>query len=224
MEKSSLETKTEGVLLQAIPYLGKQQILKVLTPDEGLLTFMMKASFKNASALGSPFCIAEWVYRKGPKEIHPLKDGSILDPLLSLRQSYDRLVAAGTMAQDLLRSQLPAKQAQALYSLVCAYFKKLPAFSDPALLVASFRLKLLLQEGLLSLERECTTCQAPAFHLHAGESFCLSHAPFPGFLFSEEEWEQMQVLAFARQFSLLQSLSKAPYQKIEQLFLERIHH
>lgn len=216
--------KTEGILLQAIPYLGKQRILKVLTPEEGLLTLMLKASFKQAPALSSPFCIAEWVYRKGQKEIYPLVDGSVVDPLLDLRKNYDTLRAAGTIAQDLLHSQLPSKQAHHLYPLVCAYFRKIPTFSQPALLVASFRLKLLLQEGLLSLQKECAHCESPAFHLYEGESFCLSHAAFPGFVFTEEEWHQLHELAFARQFSLLQAVPKAPYEKIEQLFLERLHH
>jgi len=214
--------KSPGVLLQTIPYLGRQKILKVFMPEGGLVSLIVKSAHPSWNALTSPFCIAEWVYKKGQKEIYPLKDGSLSDGLLELRQNYEALLAAGSMAQDLIRTQLPSKSAPALYELFCVYLKKLIQFEKPAILAASFRLKLLQHEGLLSLQTGCTLCPSPAFHLHRGESFCLSHAPFPGILFTQEEWETLQVLSFARQFSILQSLNSIPVEKISLLFNERI--
>lgn len=216
------EQKTPGLLLQAIPYLGRQRILKVFTPENGLVSLFAKASI--SSAFSAPFCIAEWVYKKGTKEIHSLKDASLIDSLLELKKDYTTLSAAGSIAQDLLRSQLPGKKGTGLYELALACFKKLPAFSKPEILAASFRIKLLLHEGLLSLQNECARCGHPAFHLHQGESYCLSHALFPGHTFSLNEWESLQVLAYSRQFSQLQSLLTAPLSQIEQLFRERISH
>ncbi len=214
-----MEEKSAGVLLQAIPCLGRQKILKVFMPENGLVSLMAKAA---VSALTSPFCIGEWVYKKGQKEIHTLKDGSLLDSLLELRQNFDCLAAAGSMAQDLLLTQLPAKSAPQLYDLFCAYLKKIPFFLKPAILAASFRLKLLQQEGLLSLQTHCCLCASSAFHLHQGESYCSSHAPFPGISFTSDEWETLRLLAFARQFSLFQTLTQAPVAKINLLFGERI--
>ncbi len=214
-----IEEKSLGLLLQSIPYLGRQKILKVFMPENGLVTLMAKSAI---GGLDSPFCIGEWVYRKGQKEIHTLKDGALVDPLLDLRKNYECLRAAGSMAQDLLQTQLPAQSAPHLFDLACAYFKKLPLFAKPEILSASFRLKLLLQEGLLSLSAQCSRCSSPAFHLHQGESYCLAHAPFPGFTFTIEEWEALHLLAFARQFSLFQSLTQAPIGKINLLFQERI--
>jgi len=217
-----MEEKSQGVLLQSIPYLGRQKILKIFMPENGLVSLIVKSANPALTALTSPFCIAEWVYKKGQKEIHTLKDGSLLDNLLELRINYDTLAAAGAMAQDLLRSQLPSKRAPALFDLFCAYLKKSAHFAKPAILAASFRLKLLQHEGLLSLQKECSSCASFAVHLHQGESYCPYHAPFPGLTFTAEEWETLHLLAFARQFSLFQHLVHAPLEKISALFEERI--
>jgi DNA repair protein RecO len=217
-----MEDKSPGVLLQAIPYLGRQKILKVFTPEEGLVSLIAKSANPSWTAFTSPFCIAEWVYKKGQREIYPLKDGSVLESLLELRQTYDSLNAAGSIAQDVLKTQLPGKRAPALYELLCVYLKKLGSFPNPASLAASFRLKLLLHEGLLSLEDKCSLCAASALHLHEGQSYCLSHAPFPGISFSPEEWESISLLAYGRKFSFFEQISSAPIGKIGQLFEERI--
>lgn len=182
------EEKTIGLLLQSIPYLGKKKIFKIFTRDHGLISLFVR------STPLSPFCIAEWVYHKGQKEIHTLKDSSLLDPLLFLRESYAILSAAGSIAQDLLRTQFPDKGAPELFDLVYLYLKNLPA--NPQILAASFRLKLLFHEGLLSTE------------------------PFPSF--TPTEWEQVSVLAFSRQLSMIQSQKSAPFEKINALFEERL--
>ena len=182
-----MSTNTPGLLLQSIPYLGQKKILKIFTPEHGLVSL-----FATTTKL-SPFCLAEWVYRKSNKEIHTLQDTTLLDPLLELRTNYNTLTAAGAIAQDLLRTQLPGKSAPDLYALTCLYLKKLP--TNPHIFAASFRLKLLLHEGLLSTEPE------PSF--------------------TPTEWEQLEILAFARQFSLIQEQTTAPVRKIELLFDER---
>lgn len=217
-----MEEKTEGLLLQSISYLGTQKILKVFAPDAGLISLMSKKA--SSAALTNPFILAEWVYKKGKEEIHLLKDATLLNDFSDLRQNYETLSAAGHIAQDLLRSQLPAKKGGDLYALALAYLKKLAAFSHPEILAASFRLKLLLHEGLLSLQKECIQCGAPATHLSQGESFCRHHAIHSQLAFTSEEWEFLQIFTYARQFSLLQtlSLSSALQKKIGDLFEERL--
>jgi DNA repair protein RecO (recombination protein O) len=208
------EEKNVGILLQAIPYLGHQRILKVFTPEEGLISLITKSTKLTALA---PFCIAEWVYKKGQKEIHTLTDGTLLDGLLELRKDYATLCAAGAMAKDLLTTQFPGKKAPALYALLCAYMKKIPLSPKPDIFAASFRLKLLQHEGLLSLEQLCA-CGAPARQLSEGESHCTKCKP--GLLFTSDEWEQLHQLAYVRQFSALPT--GAPFKKIDVLFEERI--
>lgn len=176
---------THGLLLQSIPYLGKKKILKVLAPELGLISLITS---KHAPA---PFCIGEWVYKKAQREIFSLQECSILDPLLHLRNDYTTLSAAGFIAQDLLHTQFPNKRAP--YALAYAYLKKLP--ENPAMLAASFRLKLLIHEGLLSPDEE---------------------------IFSAEEWEQVAILAFSREFSQIIRMEKAPIDKIGALFSDRM--
>ncbi len=177
-----------GLLLQSIPYLGQKKILKVFSPDQGLLSF-----FAQNSKL-APFLFAEWVYRKSEKEIHSLQDTTLLDPLLHLRESYNTLIAAGAIAQDLLRTQMPGKKAPELFELALFYLRRLS--KSPELLAASFRLKLLLHEGLLSDE------------------------PHP--FFTASEWEQVHTLAFSRKLSAIECLSSIPQTKINLLFEERL--
>ncbi len=107
---------------------------------------------KTTSALTIPFVFAEWVYAKDRRDIHPLKDGTLLDSLPALKEDYERLNAAGHLAKDLLRTQMPGKPAVEILALSLACLRKLPLFSTPAILTSAFRLKLLLSEGLLHSE------------------------------------------------------------------------
>lgn len=216
-----MEEKKQGVVLQAIPYLDKGRILKVFSRESGMVSLMAKK--KTLPSL-APFCIAEFVYKTRQSDLGMLIDASLIDSLVDLRKSYEILTTAGSMAQDLLRSQLPGKASPGLYDLLCSYFKKLPEFHNPDVLSASFQLKLLLHDGLLALADECALCGKPASVLMQGESFCPEHAPFLMLTHSENDWRTLHHLAFARQFSILQNtdLSKSLKEKIRSLFEERI--
>lgn len=181
-----MSISTVGLLLQSIPYLGKSQILKVFTPDQGLI-----ALFSRKTTL-TPFLLAEWVFRKSSKEMHSLQECTLIDPLFSLKSSYSTLSCAGCIAQDLLRTQLPQKKAPELFDLTLFYLQKLTL--APELLAASFRLKLLWHEGLLSEEID------PSF--------------------TAPEWDQVQTLAFSRDLSAIQR-AIPPHSKIRQLFETR---
>src|SRR3989338_2186460 len=217
-----MEEKTEGILLHALPYLGHQKILKVFTPEGGLVSLIAKS--RSLTPLTAPFLVAEWVYKKGKEDLHLLKEASLLHSLGALRDSYSALLAAGAIAQDLLRSQFPGKKGTGLYALTLAYLKKLSTSAQPPILVASFRLKLLVHEGWLALQTHCNQCPSPASHLSQGESACPAHAGLRSLSFAPEEWNTLQALAYARQFSVLNalSLSQGMQEKIQMLFEEKI--
>ena len=179
--------KTLGILLQSTPYLGKKKILKIFTSEQGLISL-----FAQNTAL-TPFALAEWVYRPSQKEIYPMIDATLIDPWLHIRESYNTLSSAGLMAQDLLRTQLPNKKALELFELALFYFKRLS--SAPELTAASFRLKLLLHEGLFSSD--------------------------PDPIFTPTEWDQVQTLAFSRSLSAIQNVTGPPHSKIKHLFDKR---
>lgn len=213
------EKKTEGLLLQAIPYLGDCKILKVLTASDGLVSLMAKK--KSLHSLTNPFLIAEWVYAKGKGEIHALKDASLCHDFSHLRANYSMISAAGILAQDLLKSQHPEKNGKGPYALAVSFFQKLPESLSYSAMIASFRLKLLLHDGLLGLENQCAHCTEAPLFLSGGESLCKNHAGAYSIPFSKDEWEKLCHLAFARQFTLLQktTLEKQLEGKIEQIFL-----
>jgi DNA repair protein RecO len=168
----------KGLLLLALPYLGEHRILKVLMPEEGLVTLMAKHSASKKGALTTPFVLAEWIFTKDHREIHTLKEGTLLEDFAALKQSYDRLSAAGRIAQDLLRTQLPSKAAHAPFELALAMLRKLATFPKPELLAASFRLKLLAAEGLLDEHFDPdATLQALAFSRSFSELASLSPHP-----------------------------------------------
>lgn len=211
------EKKTEGLLLQALPYLGVQRILKVLTPQEGLVTLMSKK--KSLLSFTNPFLIAEWVYKTGKKEIHALQDATLINDLQELRTSYEKISIAGTLAQDLLKSQCPEKPGSGPYTLTLAYLKKLTS-SNAESLLASFRLKLLLHDGHLNLEDHCHQCFKPIFSIGSGGNYCREHSDPYAIAFSMQEWRLLQQLASSRQFQVIETLKveKTTQDKIRQLF------
>jgi len=142
-----MEEKTTGLLLQTIPYLKGQRILKILTPEQGLVTLL--AYRKITSALTTPFVWAEWVYTSSTRPMVPLKDGTLLDDLRALKENFARLSVAGQIASDLLRTQMPGKAASEPLALALACLRKLPIFQEPRVLRTAFRLKLLNAEGML---------------------------------------------------------------------------
>lgn len=212
------EKKTEGLLLQAIPYLGHCKILKVLTTEEGIISLMARK--KALQSFTTPFLIAEWVYTIGKGEIHTLQDASLCNDFADLRKEYAVISAAGLIAQDLLKSQYPEKKGNGPYALAVAFFQKLPKCASQDALIASFRLKLLLHDGLLGLQNECVHCGSPPLFLDDGGSCCQAHKKGYSIPFSTQEWALLHHLTFARQFLLLQNMSieKSLQTKIEQLF------
>jgi DNA repair protein RecO len=208
------EKKTEGLLLHSIPYLRDTRILKVLTKDHGLISLIAKK--KSLTPFTHPFLIAEWVYQLGRGNIHILKEASLQNDLSNLRESFSVISSAGAIAQDLLKSQFPEKQGSGPYALTTAFFQKLPYTPKPHILVASFRMKLLIHDGLLSLENGCSECGNQALFLDRGESFCQNHTTSSGIGFSITEWTHLQELTFLRQFGELQRM------EVEQITLTKI--
>jgi DNA repair protein RecO len=190
------EEKTEGILLQTHPYLGSKKVLKIFSQKLGMITLF--SSQRKYSGLTCPFLIAEWVFRRGRKEMHTLMDGSLTDDLSGLKENFQRLFAAGQMAKDLLATQLPEKQSEALYALTSAYLKKLTHCPYPDTLLASFQLKLLLHEGLFPTEMP-------------------DH-------FSEETWTLAQKLTFTKSFSeLFVPTQKRLIDPIQQLYIQQFN-
>jgi DNA repair protein RecO (recombination protein O) len=223
------EEKIEGIVLRSQDYQERHRIITLFSP-QGLISLIVKSiSRKNARllALTTPFSHGEYICRQGRSELLSFHDGTLLNDHLALRESLKALQAAGALAHAILTSQMPGKPAPALFALYRSYHKQVPSFDDPAPLLASFYLKLLKHEGLLSSSTCCSNCgESTARFLHHGESYCANHADPSAMAFSPSEWETLLFLDDAHQFSALRTLSLPPslLQKIQTLFLSRLDH
>jgi DNA repair protein RecO (recombination protein O) len=145
------EQRSEGVVLRSTLYKEQDRILSIFTEDHGLMSLMVKKATHH-KVLTSPFCQGEFLYVKGKSDLYKFHDGTVLDDHMALRNSFNSLTAAGEIAQAVLHSQMPGKPAPQLYALLTACMKQLPLFEPAFRLTASFRLKLLMHEGLISWE------------------------------------------------------------------------
>ncbi len=204
MEK---EEKTEGIVLRAFDYKDRQRIVTLFSQDAGLISVIIKGlSKKNYRllSLSTPFSQIEILYSKGKSDLFRFVDGSVLEENMRLREQYAYLQAAGSLAQAVLRSQMPGKPSPALYLLFRSFLKQIPTFANLSLLVPSFQLKLLRHEGLLSLTPECAHCQDhPARFLLKGESVCEHHYTPEAHPFTPTEWNMLLTLDQAQSFSSL---------------------
>lgn len=205
------EERGEGIVLKSTDYKESNRILSIFTPHAGVINVIVKRISKKKTTLinlTSPLCRAEFVYRKGRSQLYSFIDGTILDLHLPLRHSYKHLQTAGNMLRAIATTQYPEKPVPILYYLLLSYLKKLPTFSKPKVLFASFKLKLLKHEGLLSITEICNHCQKrSARTLVEGESLCLTCAPHGSYPFSKEEWKALLVLFEARTFEAFLPLS-----------------
>jgi DNA repair protein RecO (recombination protein O) len=231
-DQSMHEAKTEGIVLRSQDYKERHRIITLFSP-QGLISLIVRGiSRKNACllTLTTPFTHGEYLYRQGRSDLLQFHDGTLLDDHLILRQNLKSLQAAGSLASAILTSQMTGKPAPALFLLYKSYHKQVSQFDDPAPLLASFYLKLLKHEGLLSISPHCAHCAhceaSLARFLYDGESLCSQHHVQGAFPFSSSEWETLLSLDTAQQFSTLRTLQLPPLllQKIQTLFLSRITH
>ena len=205
--------KTQGITLQSIAYKERQRIISVYTKDKGIISLIIKGlSQKKTSflALSTPFCLANFIYKKGRSEIYSLHDASIVDENLFLRKDLSYINSAYFMAKAILDSQLPHKQSSSLYMLLTTYLKKIPHIPSQDALIISFLLKLLTHEGLINLKETCSLCEEPAAYIHRGETLCTHHAAMHAHSFSKEEFKTMQKLAFVKSFCELEKIDCVP--------------
>jgi DNA repair protein RecO (recombination protein O) len=194
------EEKSEGIVLRSIDYKERERIITVFTSNAGLISLIVKNISRRNShflALSTPFCHAEFLYRKGRSELFRFQDGTVLDEMLSLRNHLGHLQAAGELVNAILYSQMPGKPASLLYALLSVYMKQIPHFENTDVLTASFYLKVLKHEGLLTLSEESLSHGELSIHL-------------PGGAFSPEESRRLEELLSVRHFERLKELKISP--------------
>ncbi len=201
----------EGIVLRTMEYKERERILHLYTPHSGLISLIVKRLSRKQGhllALSTPFCHGDYHYTIGRSSLYRFTDGSVIQTHCHLRDDLSYLETAGAIAHALLVSQLPGKPAPALFQLALTYLKQIPLAQNQQALKASFLLKLLKHEGLLSTWPHCSQCERPIAFLEGGEGFCALHGR-GGAPLSDEEWQTLQALAEARSFQKLSEISLA---------------
>lgn len=215
--------KTEGIVIQAIPFRNYDCILTLFTPVEGLVKFFFRGAYSAKKNMGSgtttPLSVVEIVYTKGRGDLYSCIEISVINHNLALRHNLTILEAGCEMLQAISTTQQPGKSAPELYQLLLMYLNKLPLVLTPQVIISSFRLKLLRYEGMLALLSHCCVC-ATALNdtwVHGSEAFCLSHTPSEALSLTTEERGLIELLAFGRDFTQFSDL------KISALLSKKIH-
>lgn len=107
------------------------------------------------------------------------------------------------LLQAVLGSQLPGKPSPQLYALLLIYLKKIPQTAYPWVLAASFRLKLLMHEGLISFPMRCEACEEvleKEAYLQEREGWCAKHCPAGSQFWEATELQQMYRLATCQSY------------------------
>lgn len=203
--------RTEGIVVNSIPFQDYDRIITVVTPDEGLIKFIFKGSASTKSGKASsttPLTVAEFIYSKGRSDLLKGHEISPLDHQLALRNNLNTLEAACDMLQIINATQMPGKSCTNLYKLLLAYLKKLPFAHDPATLSTSFRLKTLRHEGMWRSFSKCCQCSLELNdgYILGGTSYCKLHMPPNSIEISFSERDIFEMLAFSRDLNLLSSL------------------
>ena len=192
----------EGITIDYVNYRDYDRIITVFSHEVGVLKLFFRGSNRHsfASALTSPLTRGEFVYStgKGNNDLFFFCDGTVVDQHLSIRQDLDTLDAACEMLKIIKATQFPGKAAPLLYRTLSIFLHTLPAGDNTNAMLASFILKTLKHEGLLSIEGSCAVCGATATSIYHGELFCAHHSRQSGVPVSLVELELLRLLTASR--------------------------
>jgi DNA repair protein RecO (recombination protein O) len=189
----------EGVILKVTPFQDFHQIIELFSEEGGRLRLLHKGT-KSRRILVSPLSIVECIYSHSKRSagLAQCEELSVIDWQRSLRHELSKIATAASLCQA-IRHVFPLEAAAPkIYQLLKKYFQfilEMPE-SHYDLLVASFRLKLLLHEGLWPFEN------------------------MAAFSFSSEEVSLLDTLAKTRSSSSLKAIELPPdlCAKIDDLF------
>ncbi len=221
------EQVVQAIVLSASTFREYDSLLECFTKEAGLLRFIVKGAFGIKSSkknLCQPFTYGEYVYRPSKNSLHRLSEGKVTQPFLSLRENFEKLVAASELVRLIARSQMPDQPAPELFDLLKSYLTNLGSAENPAPFPGSFYLKLLLHEGCLPEKIDCQVCKGfsdPLFFTE-GSFFCGRHKKERSETFSFEELTMIRELVTERSFRKLGLLnpSERLLQKIKLLYRE----
>ncbi|MFA6118487.1 MAG: DNA repair protein RecO [Parachlamydiales bacterium] len=199
--------ETQGITLKSTPFKDRSKILQVLTKNLGVISLIVNGlSNKNLNLINlcSLFTISELIIKKTNSDIYSLQEAHISEANLHLRKNLKMLNSASYITKAVLDSHFPQKQSSSIYLLFKTYLKKID--TNPDALYLSFLIKFLSLEGLINLKPTCSNCDKPALNIKNGECFCEDHSEDFSFNFSNEDFEKLLLLCYAKSFSLIEQI------------------
>lgn len=177
----SLPQRSEAIVLRHIDYGDADQIVTLLTPEQGLQKGFAKSARKSRKRFGAtlePFTSAVFHWRAGKGSLWSLQDAELIDARFALRRDLQTLALASygvELLELLVEEAHPSRQ---LYELLVSYLDFLTAggVAETARLLLELRLIHLL--GYLPLLSSCSECQKLLtdqqlrFDLSRGGSLC----------------------------------------------------
>lgn len=200
----------EAIVLHTIPFQDSHQISTMFTREMGLCKAIGSFSRLPKNALfGSltPLNHIEVMFRPSKSDLFKIESASILNAYAPIRKDYDLLHQACGMLNCLVKFQFPHKPAPILFELLKSYLSLIVDAKSPEAILASFQLKLLRHEGLLSVTDQCRACGATSkeISIEDGRTICATHTSVEKRL-SEEETAYFYALSLATSIKLLKDI------------------
>jgi hypothetical protein len=155
-------TQTEGIILKVLPFQDHDQIATLITPHSGIVKILLKKNQNNSSAV-SPLIRGEFSLWIGKGDLHRCQQWTLIDSYAASRLDMDRLNASCSILKAIRDTQMPGKEAENLYILLIRYLEAINKTPVPLVFASSFLLKLLIYEGLFSLDSASFTLEEQEF-------------------------------------------------------------
>jgi len=221
--------QAEGIILKVIPFRDYDQILTIFTHEQGIIKLIYKGSRskrRGVQGLCVPLTLVQVIYREKRGELFSCQEMTGMEFYHSLRHSLPCLEAACDCLKALERSQLVCKPSPMLYQLLCFYLDRMETITDPWVLALSFRLKLLMHDGLARFPFLCATCFQPlqeVAYVHLTDWGCREHLS-QGHYWNEHEVQQVYRLALCQSYQELinETISEELKAKVNHFFSDSL--
>lgn len=216
-----------AIVLQSTP-LQKNDLKVLLFSPQGMLTVLAKngqsLNCDHREAL-QPLSFGIYsIYASYKSQIYHLRSAELRSFFPEIRDSFERLQAAGKIIRNIIQTQWKEKPSAKLFSLLFNFLYRLPSSSNPNFFASMFSLKLLQHEGIFDLSPLCSYCKKHIdanLYRYEGLKFCEKHAPEAAIPIQKDEEKFLQSIIQAKHFHKLLHLSSFHYpldKKIDALF------
>ena len=161
---SSDPVSLKGIILTTSEFKDKDRMVRILSPDRGIVEFCAKGTGKPGSKysfVSVPFMLCDFVL-SGSHGYYYLKDASIIESNSEIMKDLDLMLVAGHIADCLLQSVQSEEMSPEIYELtVYALYSLSQRRSSPKTVYSAFNWRLLILLGLASSYERCTSCGRP---------------------------------------------------------------